>query len=211
MAPGPDSFWHCVCLSFLLPCCPLLLLPPPSSDFLLLLVGRRITSYWPLACGVQQCPDIMGTPEPSWQLLLPLLLTVGGLSPVQAQSECNCSPVSPGVLAGIVLGDLVLTLLIALAVYSLGRLVPRGRGTVEGAPGSETRCLQRPQDTEAVLQMSPNHDNEQPDVWIQPFLMPTQYIISSPTRTHIHRVPSLSYQTSPYHCPQINNGAQKHC
>ncbi|XP_024433447.1 TYRO protein tyrosine kinase-binding protein isoform X2 [Desmodus rotundus] len=64
-------------------------------------------------------------------LLLPLLLTVGGLSPVQAQSECNCSVVSPGVLAGIVLGDLVLTLLIALAVYSLGRLVPRGRVAVE--------------------------------------------------------------------------------
>ncbi|XP_006098703.1 TYRO protein tyrosine kinase-binding protein isoform X4 [Myotis yumanensis] len=55
-------------------------------------------------------------------LFLPLLLTVG---------ECNCSAVSPGVLAGIVLGDLVLTLLIALAVYSLGRLVPRGRGAVE--------------------------------------------------------------------------------
>ncbi|XP_036895504.1 TYRO protein tyrosine kinase-binding protein isoform X4 [Sturnira hondurensis] len=55
-------------------------------------------------------------------LLLPLLLTVG---------ECNCSAISPGVLAGIVLGDLVLTLLIALAVYSLGRLVPRGRGAVE--------------------------------------------------------------------------------
>lgn len=35
-------------------------------------------------------------------------------------------------LVGIVLGDLVLTLLIALAVYSLGRLVPRGRGAVEG-------------------------------------------------------------------------------
>lgn len=35
-------------------------------------------------------------------------------------------------LAGIVLGDLVLTLLIALAVYSLGRLVPRGRGPTEG-------------------------------------------------------------------------------
>nr|KAF6412142.1 transmembrane immune signaling adaptor TYROBP [Rousettus aegyptiacus] len=65
-------------------------------------------------------------------LLLPLLLTVGGLSAVQAQSECNCSVVSPGVLAGIVLGDLVLTLLIALAVYSLGRLVPRGRGAVDG-------------------------------------------------------------------------------
>ncbi|XP_005862477.1 PREDICTED: TYRO protein tyrosine kinase-binding protein isoform X4 [Myotis brandtii] len=55
-------------------------------------------------------------------LFLPLLLTVG---------ECNCSAMSPGVLAGIVLGDLVLTLLIALAVYSLGRLVPRGRGAVE--------------------------------------------------------------------------------
>uniref|UniRef100_H0WPE2 TYRO protein tyrosine kinase-binding protein n=1 Tax=Otolemur garnettii TaxID=30611 RepID=H0WPE2_OTOGA len=76
----------------------------------------------------------MGGPEPSSRLLLlPLLLTVGGLSPVQAQSvpECNCAAVSPGVLAGIVLGDLVLTLLIALAVYSLGRLVPRGRGAVE--------------------------------------------------------------------------------
>ncbi|XP_059237310.1 TYRO protein tyrosine kinase-binding protein isoform X3 [Mustela nigripes] len=44
---------------------------------------------------------------------------------------CNCSVMSPGVLAGIVLGDLVLTLLIALAVYSLGRLFPRGRGAVE--------------------------------------------------------------------------------
>ncbi|XP_021496790.1 TYRO protein tyrosine kinase-binding protein [Meriones unguiculatus] len=75
----------------------------------------------------------MGTLEPSWHLLLlPVLLTVGGLSPVQAQSECDCSPVSPGVLAGIVLGDLALTLLIALAVYSLGRLVPRGRGSAEG-------------------------------------------------------------------------------
>lgn len=30
------------------------------------------------------------------------------------------------------LGDLVLTLLIALAVYSLGRLVSRGRGTTDG-------------------------------------------------------------------------------
>ncbi|XP_027287073.1 TYRO protein tyrosine kinase-binding protein isoform X3 [Cricetulus griseus] len=76
----------------------------------------------------------MGALEPSCPLLfLPVLLTVGGLSPVQAQSECNCSPVSPGILAGIVLGDLVLTLLIALAVYSLGRLVPRGRGTADGS------------------------------------------------------------------------------
>ncbi|XP_045655862.1 TYRO protein tyrosine kinase-binding protein isoform X1 [Ursus americanus] len=74
----------------------------------------------------------MGVLGPSNRLLfLPLLLTVGGFSPVQAQNGCNCSVVSPGVLAGIVLGDLVLTLLIALAVYSLGRLFPRGRGAVE--------------------------------------------------------------------------------
>ncbi|XP_005664563.1 TYRO protein tyrosine kinase-binding protein isoform X1 [Sus scrofa] len=63
--------------------------------------------------------------------LLPLLLAVGGFSLVQAQRECSCSAVSPGILAGIVLGDLVLTLLIALAVYSLGRLVPRTRGAVD--------------------------------------------------------------------------------
>nr|KAF6412143.1 transmembrane immune signaling adaptor TYROBP [Rousettus aegyptiacus] len=84
-------------------------------------------------------------------LLLPLLLTVGGLSAVQAQSdtfpECNCSVVSPGVLAGIVLGDLVLTLLIALAVYSLGRLVPRGRGAVDAV----TR-KQRTAETESTYQ-----------------------------------------------------------
>lgn len=51
--------------------------------------------------------------------------------------ECTCPSVSGGVLAGIVLGDLVLTLLIALAVYSLGRLVPRGRGTVDGKWGGQ--------------------------------------------------------------------------
>ncbi|XP_062033031.1 TYRO protein tyrosine kinase-binding protein [Lepus europaeus] len=74
----------------------------------------------------------MGGLESSGRLLfLPLLLTVGGLSPVQAQSECTCSSLSAGALAGIVLADLVLTLLIALAVYSLGRLVPRGRGAVD--------------------------------------------------------------------------------
>ncbi|XP_045388228.1 TYRO protein tyrosine kinase-binding protein isoform X2 [Lemur catta] len=90
----------------------------------------------------------MGGLEPSIRLLfLPLLLTVGGLSPVQAQSECNCASVSPGVLAGIVLGDLVLTLLIALAVYSLGRLVPRGRGAVE-----VTRKQQRMTETESPYQ-----------------------------------------------------------
>ncbi|KAI2590501.1 transmembrane immune signaling adaptor TYROBP [Homo sapiens] len=77
----------------------------------------------------------MGGLEPcSRLLLLPLLLAVSGLRPVQAQaqSDCSCSTVSPGVLAGIVMGDLVLTVLIALAVYFLGRLVPRGRGAAEG-------------------------------------------------------------------------------
>ncbi|XP_007536962.1 TYRO protein tyrosine kinase-binding protein [Erinaceus europaeus] len=74
----------------------------------------------------------MGVPGPSTMLLLlPLLLILADFSPAQAQQECNCSVVSPGVLAGIVLGDLVLTLLIALAVYSLGRLVPQSRGPVE--------------------------------------------------------------------------------
>uniref|UniRef100_F7I9Q3 TYRO protein tyrosine kinase-binding protein n=1 Tax=Callithrix jacchus TaxID=9483 RepID=F7I9Q3_CALJA len=81
----------------------------------------------------------MGGLEPcSRLLLLPLLLAVGGdahmlTSPDPCAIECSCSTVSPGVLAGIVLGDLVLTVLIALAVYFLGRLVPRGRGASEAA------------------------------------------------------------------------------
>ncbi|XP_005596233.2 TYRO protein tyrosine kinase-binding protein isoform X2 [Equus quagga] len=92
---------------------------------------------------------IMGDLGPSQRvLLLPLLLIVGGLSPVQAQSECNCSVVSPGVLAAIVLGDLVLTLLIALAVYSLGRLVPQGKG--KGAV--EVTRKQRITETESPYQ-----------------------------------------------------------
>ncbi|KAG3255893.1 TYRO protein tyrosine kinase binding protein [Ictidomys tridecemlineatus] len=86
----------------------------------------------------------MGDLDPSWRLLVLLLLTVAGLSPVQAQNECNCSPVSAGVLAGIVLGDLVLTLLIALAVYSLGRLVPRGRGTAAGTQKQHITEMESP-------------------------------------------------------------------
>ncbi|XP_046304086.1 TYRO protein tyrosine kinase-binding protein isoform X2 [Marmota monax] len=77
----------------------------------------------------------MGDLDPSWRLLILLLLTV---------AECNCSPVSPGVLAGIVLGDLVLTLLIALAVYSLGRLVPRGRGTAAGTQKQHITEMESP-------------------------------------------------------------------
>nr|XP_027797157.1 TYRO protein tyrosine kinase-binding protein isoform X2 [Marmota flaviventris] len=77
----------------------------------------------------------MGDLDPSWRLLILLLLTV---------AECNCSPVSPGVLAGIVLGDLVLTLLIALAVYSLGRLVPRGRGIAAGTQKQHITEMESP-------------------------------------------------------------------
>ncbi|XP_054855647.1 TYRO protein tyrosine kinase-binding protein [Eublepharis macularius] len=40
------------------------------------------------------------------------------LGAVQAQGDCsNCYHLSPGAIAGVVLGDLLLTLLIAVAVY----------------------------------------------------------------------------------------------
>ncbi|KAK2501273.1 hypothetical protein MC885_018826, partial [Smutsia gigantea] len=104
--------------------------PPQTSSFTWLDATPHPTGPWTVGSSSGSC--VMGERGPSSRLLLlPFLLTVGGLNPVQAQSECNCSVVSPGVLAGIVLGDLVLTLLIALAVYSLGRLFPRGRGAVE--------------------------------------------------------------------------------
>ncbi|EPY81271.1 NF-kappa-B inhibitor delta-like protein [Camelus ferus] len=92
--------------------------------------------------------------------LLSLLLTVGGVSLVQAQRECNCSAVSPGVLAGIVLGDLVLTLLIALAVYSLGRLVPRGRGSAEVSRNERSHC---PSQTVKKLLEEQRRRQQQPD------------------------------------------------
>uniref|UniRef100_A0A4X1TGY3 TYRO protein tyrosine kinase-binding protein n=1 Tax=Sus scrofa TaxID=9823 RepID=A0A4X1TGY3_PIG len=72
----------------------------------------------------------MGRLGPSNGLLPLLWLWVVSWGPLTLP-ECSCSAVSPGILAGIVLGDLVLTLLIALAVYSLGRLVPRTRGAVD--------------------------------------------------------------------------------
>ncbi|KAL1769154.1 TYRO protein tyrosine kinase-binding protein isoform X2 [Sigmodon hispidus] len=129
--------------------------PPQTSSFTWLDVTPLHTSRWTVVSSAR--PATMEALEPSHRLLLlPVLLTVGGLSPVQAQSECSCSPVSPGVLAGIVLGDLVLTFLIALAVYSLGRLVPRGRGTAEG-----TR-KQRIAETESPYQ---ELQGQRPDVY----------------------------------------------
>lgn len=73
-----------------------------------------------------------------------------------------------------------------------------------GTPRSEVRCLQWPQHTEAVLQMSPNHSNQQHVTWIRPFLMLTQHPIPTPTKIQIHTVPYLRYQTFPQPCPQIN-------
>uniref|UniRef100_A0A4X1TFK5 TYRO protein tyrosine kinase-binding protein n=1 Tax=Sus scrofa TaxID=9823 RepID=A0A4X1TFK5_PIG len=95
---------------------------------------------WPTGPTGPCCPPLppgcQEPPSPSLYAHQPcvsvyLLFLSSGFSLVQAQRECSCSAVSPGILAGIVLGDLVLTLLIALAVYSLGRLVPRTRGAVD--------------------------------------------------------------------------------
>nr|XP_008541556.1 PREDICTED: TYRO protein tyrosine kinase-binding protein isoform X1 [Equus przewalskii] len=122
--------------------------PPQTSSFTWFDATPHPTSPWTMVSS--SVAGIMGDLGPSQRvLLLPLLLIVGGLSPVQAQSECNCSVVSPGVLAAIVLGDLVLTLLIALAVYSLGRLVPQGKG--KGAVEAVTR-KQRITETESPYQ-----------------------------------------------------------
>uniref|UniRef100_A0A8D0ZKM4 TYRO protein tyrosine kinase-binding protein n=1 Tax=Sus scrofa TaxID=9823 RepID=A0A8D0ZKM4_PIG len=166
---------------------------------------------WPTGPTGPCCPPLppgcQEPPSPSLYAHQPcvsvyLLFLSSGFSLVQAQRECSCSAVSPGILAGIVLGDLVLTLLIALAVYSLGRLVPRTRGAVDGAPRPEVRCLQRPQHTEAVLQMSPNQDSHQPDAWIQSFLMPAQHPFLLPPGYGSTEYPPC--QTSPHDCPQIN-------
>ncbi|XP_072472475.1 TYRO protein tyrosine kinase-binding protein isoform X1 [Notamacropus eugenii] len=88
----------------------------------------------------------------SLALVLALLLTPGGFNPVWAQNEStSCTSVGPGILAGIVLGDLVLTILIALAVYYLGRLVPPGRN----AP--EVSKKQRMTETESPYQELQGH------------------------------------------------------
>ncbi|XP_068934777.1 TYRO protein tyrosine kinase-binding protein isoform X2 [Petaurus breviceps papuanus] len=82
-------------------------------------------------------------PTLSLALVLALLLTPGESS--------TCTSVSPGVLAGIVLGDLVLTILLALAVYYLGRLVPPGRNAPEASK------KQRMTETESPYQELQGH------------------------------------------------------
>ncbi|XP_078002492.1 TYRO protein tyrosine kinase-binding protein isoform X3 [Phascolarctos cinereus] len=79
-------------------------------------------------------------------LVLALFLTPGESSP--------CTAVGPGVLAGIVLGDLVLTILIALAVYYLGRLVPSGRNAPEASK------KQRMTETESPYQELQGHRSD---------------------------------------------------
>ncbi|XP_028921180.1 TYRO protein tyrosine kinase-binding protein-like isoform X2 [Ornithorhynchus anatinus] len=83
--------------------------------------------------------------------LLGLLLALLGNVRGQSQNGCSgCYPVTPGVLAGIILGDLALTLFIALAVYYLARMVARPRGTA-GAAGDASR-KQRTTETESHYQ-----------------------------------------------------------
>lgn len=75
-----------------------------------------------------------------------------------------------------------------------------------GTPRSEVGRLQWPQHTEAVLQMSPNHGSQQPNVWIQPFLMPAQHPIPTPTKYRSTEWPlwDIRLSLSPTPCPQIN-------
>uniref|UniRef100_A0A4X2M3B5 TYRO protein tyrosine kinase-binding protein n=1 Tax=Vombatus ursinus TaxID=29139 RepID=A0A4X2M3B5_VOMUR len=77
---------------------------------------------------------MVGVLDPLPCLLFPLALSylfTDSRIPVSSLESSPCTTVGPGVLAGIVLGDLVLTILIALAVYYLGRLVPSGRNAPE--------------------------------------------------------------------------------
>uniref|UniRef100_F7EE63 TYRO protein tyrosine kinase-binding protein n=1 Tax=Ornithorhynchus anatinus TaxID=9258 RepID=F7EE63_ORNAN len=83
--------------------------------------------------------------------LLGLLLALTPL-PLHPLPGCSgCYPVTPGVLAGIILGDLALTLFIALAVYYLARMVARPRGTA-GAAGDGESQSHRPGVTAPELQ-----------------------------------------------------------
>ncbi|XP_043849809.1 TYRO protein tyrosine kinase-binding protein [Dromiciops gliroides] len=109
---------------------------PPSPRLLLPLCSD--TSPHPAWLFRPQSPDslgpAMGVPTLGLALILALLLTPGGFNQVSAQNEASpCPAVGPGILAGIVLGDLALTILIALAVYYLGRLVPPGRNAPEAS------------------------------------------------------------------------------
>lgn len=52
--------------------------------------------------------------------------------------------------------------------------------------------------------MSPHCSSQQPDAWIQSFLIPPQHPIPTPTKIQILRVPYPRGQTSLHYCPQIN-------
>uniref|UniRef100_A0A8D0BCL9 TYRO protein tyrosine kinase-binding protein n=1 Tax=Salvator merianae TaxID=96440 RepID=A0A8D0BCL9_SALMN len=71
-------------------------------------------------------------------IFVTLLLTVGA-TPFSSNKtivffpDCsNCYELSPGTIAGVVLGDLLLTILIALAVYYMTRCIHRHQSPVNG-------------------------------------------------------------------------------
>uniref|UniRef100_A0A8C8VGU3 TYRO protein tyrosine kinase-binding protein n=1 Tax=Pelusios castaneus TaxID=367368 RepID=A0A8C8VGU3_9SAUR len=67
--------------------------------------------------------------------LLGLVWTL--LGSVNAQRDCTgCPQLSGGMIAGLVLGDLLLTLLIALAVYFLAGKIHRQQGATGSAQGN---------------------------------------------------------------------------
>uniref|UniRef100_A0A8C0JFE7 TYRO protein tyrosine kinase-binding protein n=1 Tax=Chelonoidis abingdonii TaxID=106734 RepID=A0A8C0JFE7_CHEAB len=67
---------------------------------------------------------------------------IHGLMPISFSPPCpdctGCPQLSGGLIAGLVVGDLLLTLLIAMAVYCLAGKIHRHRGSAQGtALGSE--------------------------------------------------------------------------
>ncbi|XP_067411472.1 TYRO protein tyrosine kinase-binding protein-like [Emydura macquarii macquarii] len=78
----------------------------------------------------------MGPPgPPTVCALLGLAWTL--LGSVNAQRDCTgCPNLSGGLIAGLVLGDLLLTLLIAVAVYFLASKIHRQRGALSSAQGN---------------------------------------------------------------------------
>ncbi|XP_016278123.2 TYRO protein tyrosine kinase-binding protein isoform X2 [Monodelphis domestica] len=129
---------------------PCLFLPSFSRLLLPLCSDTLPHPAWPFG---PQSADPLGpdmrkgrTPTLGLALVLALLLTPGESSP--------CPAVGPGVLAGIVLGDLALTILIALAVYYLGRLTPSGRNA------SEASKKQRMAEAESPYQELQDHRSD---------------------------------------------------
>ncbi|XP_074837245.1 TYRO protein tyrosine kinase-binding protein isoform X2 [Carettochelys insculpta] len=77
----------------------------------------------------------MGPPAPPILCAL-VALAWALLGCVNAQRDCTgCPQLSGGLIAGLVLGDLLLTLLIALAVYCLASKIHHRRRALETSQG----------------------------------------------------------------------------